>query len=231
MYILQTLQPPRECACSAFLFRPNSRSLRNLSGTSRILFLELPVPPHSNAQIAQVARLKLIHEPVNWDVPLFPFALDNLALPEVLNLHSDVRLGEGGQVTLRIPRELREGCEPAFEGRELCEPVFGSSPGFDRGLSLHFDSLLMGVCDSTTVGVPDHEDVVDLEGLDAVGEHRYGIVVVEVELAVWKTKGRTREDTVISVWRRGIVYPILDSLCDIAMDKDVTGTGMGDFSL
>ena len=48
---------------------------------------------------------------------------------------------------------------------------------------------------------------------------------------MWKTKGRAQEETGVGVWTRGIEYPILDSLCDIAMDEDVTGTGMGDFSL
>ena len=50
------------------------------------------VPPHADAQIAQLASLELIHPPVDVYVSLLPRLFYHLALQDVRNLLSHVRL-------------------------------------------------------------------------------------------------------------------------------------------
>ena len=107
---------------------------------------------------------------MDLDVPMFPLVLDCLALEDVRHLLTYVHLGESAEVSIRVPRELCEGHEPAF--KRGC--------GFGRGF---LGSIPSGF-DSTTVGMSNYDNMLDLDLHDSVVENRDGVVISDEELAV-----------------------------------------------
>ena len=67
--------------------------------------------------------------------------------------------------------------------------------------------------------------MVHLDCADSIAKHRDGVVVVEEELTVIKSGGDSMR------WVLGFSIAIEDSLCNVAMDEDISRIGAGDYRL
>jgi hypothetical protein len=143
-----------------------------------------------------------------------PRSVDDLALDDMLDLRTDVRLDElerrRGRALLRgeVQREPREGREPPAERRRRLRLLGGGGGGEAGG-------------GPAAVGVARDDDVLDAELHDGVGEDGEDGVVVEVDLAAVSSACARAQ--------RGEKGECV--LGDVACDEDLAGLACQDDAL